>query len=291
MPADHRPLHRELVRGILRTLDHIADDDYFGYLERVARLVPLPELFRTLSRMIGRRRVTQDPALFFLQDCLVMLPDPLNGEMRAQLFGSALDREIRALLLTPDNHFLRSRIGYFLGKTCPPGAEKDLSEAILAFAEKDPLALPGFLFELRWLLRAEGEKVLDPLLADLAGRSLYLTRWAVVHFYRNFGVPSGETLPASHLERLRLLAADPVSVVREEAAFRLRELDFVQDSPGLSKAERRQRRREIKQTQPRMELKAVEIHFRNLLCESCRNDYSIAELADFVQALLDHPSS
>lgn len=285
MSADNRPFDRELVRGIVRTLDHIADDDYLGYLERVVRLAPLPELFRTLSRMIGRRRVARDPALFFLQDCLVMLPEPLTGELRAQLFGSALDREIRALLLTPDDHNLRARIGYFLGKTVAPGAEENLSEAVLAFAEKDPLVLSRWLFELRWLLQARAETVLDPLLADLAGRSLYLTRWAVVSFYRSFTVPSGETLPASHLDRLRGLAQDPVEVVREEAAFRLLQLELVGDSPGLSKDERRQRRREIKQARMRTEFEIVEIRFSNLLSMSRRRDYTVAELLEFVQTL------
>jgi hypothetical protein len=197
---------------------------------------------------------------------------PFHGEFRARLNSSSIWSTFRSLLLSPD-FSVRRNVIYTIGKLTYRERSALLAEAFPFYLEKDPINLPGLLFELVWLTNEWNWRFLE----QVASAEHYLQRWSLCQILDDNGSPT-ETLNdfASILNRLK---SDPNNHVAAEAALRFERIT-IKLGPKLPKAEWRKEVKRISNLEPKVTFERAAMQFMR-----DREDYTLAEFDQFIGKL------
>ncbi len=176
-------------------------------------------------------------------------------------------------LVFSDNYFIRGEAIYALGKTCSCSSKDALSKAFDRFRDSDPFLLDRLLNEMQWL----GVENLENCLEEMANSSRYLTRWAAVEYIFSY------TTDRQHSpEWVEMLRQDKYELIRVEAEYEFqRALKSIQ-TPLLSKAEQRQRAKDIKKIKPTISFQTASGKFRAYLFSNGLSHYDIAEVEAYI---------
>ena len=207
--------------------------------------------------------------------------DPACQEFIENYPESLIVKNLECLLLST-NHFIRRQVIYTLGKTCSYSSVYTLLKAFNALRDTDPILLPGLLGEMGWL----GADNFWEIVEDMMTTQGYTTRWAVIEVLSQFlGQVQDETFQSKYkcFERLR---QDSNYLVRSEAEYEYQLLKFRAEMHMLPRAERKKKRRELKQQyKPILYFASIVTAFENHLYSNDLNRYSVDELEAFIEAM------
>jgi hypothetical protein len=263
----------DIKSRILRYLD-----DGFEDTDYIAEIVN-SQTFSKLSSLICHLLQAPDFNTFhltalFLRDAI--LYGNRNGACHQFIVdypGSAIVTTLEKLVFS-DNHFIKNWTIYTLGKTCSYRSKDVLIQAFDRYKDSDPLLLNRLIHEMGWL----GVENIENCLEQMITSSSYLTRWAAVeHIYQ-----SEDRLP----DWAEILRRDKCEFIRAEAEYECqRILQSIQTST-LSKAERRQRAKEIKKIDPKISFQHVSTRFSSHLFSSGLSQYTVIELETYVNRIM-----
>jgi hypothetical protein len=201
---------------------------------------------------------------------------------------SGLIEALRANLDAPGYAIRRASI-YTIGKIGPRANARLLAEAFPTYRHRDPLLLPGLLFELFWLTRRARQWA---YLHAVATSPHYLVRWSLLD-------ESASPLPGlgehDRYERRRLgrllsrLAGDPHPLVRADAEYRRRVLPSRREERQWRLGDRRALWRRLGHGEPELTFTTLHLLFGNYLAVTERKDYDLGTLEAFVRYRQEHP--
>lgn len=226
------------------------------------------------------------------QAALLFVRDVVNYGMvlhfTERLPQSGIFDALRANLSAPDYAIRRGSI-YTIGKIGPRANARLLAEAFPSYLQRDPLLLPGFLFELFWLTRHARQWT---YLHAVAASPHYCVRWSLLD-------ESASPLPSlgghDKYERRRLerllsrLASDPHPLVRADARYRRHLLPGRREERQWRLGDRRALWRRVGQGAPDLTFTTLHTLFSNYLSVVGRRDYDIETLNAFVRYRQEHP--
>jgi len=284
------PDHAEVQRSIRQYYPHLHNRQY------------LDEVFQSVERTVIDRSIVEllcsgnaedfTNTCLFIRDLVLLGPKPEECESLEQFCGPSVVSTLEDFTTAP-NHHRRSQAIYTLGKIGSKSSLPALRRTFQAQFEKDPLLLPGLLFEIFWLEEKEDAALIE----EAAVSAQYLTRWAILDVLDKRPSPEDLASPEWQLRVLvyaRLLE-DPHARVRAEAEYQHALLDFeaqylravaegTTDSAETSKAVRRAARREIERRRPSLCFADLEVRFYNHLHNRASDDYTVSELDEFVRS-------
>lgn len=206
--------------------------------------------------------------------------DELVAEVRERLPGSVLPA-LRPLLRAPVLQVRMAAI-YTLGKLSFPEEAAALREVFPSYLDRDPFCLARLLGELGWLGDRPG---VHARIEQLIAHQSPLVRWSALGYLDSSGTPSGPELALTS-RWLGALASDPSPWVADEARHQLARLELevaAREDKESPRAEQREKRRALNQAEPAITFSTLEIRFLNELHRTGQADYSLEELAAFVQ--------
>ncbi len=266
----------EIELKILEYWDRIEDTDYIA---EIVNSVDFAHLQILICRLLKSSPATFERTSLFLRDAIVCgHRNDACQQFRADYLGSPIVGTLEELVFI-NNHFTRSNAIYTLGKTCNYSSKNILVQAFDRFSETDPLLLDRLIHEMGWL----GVENMEHYLERMATSTSYLTRWAAVeHIYQ-----SEERLP----DWAELLRQDPCELIRLEAEYECQTILKSLQTSSLSKIQQRQRAKEIRQIKPKTSFQQVSLQFANDLYRGRKSEYSVVELAAFVDRSNDNIKS
>ncbi|MBN1311467.1 MAG: hypothetical protein JXB30_08615 [Anaerolineae bacterium] len=228
----------------------------------------------------------------FIRDLILVAPQHGLGLDFCDAFSTSAIVPALEKLVLADNHFTRKHAIYTLGKTCSIGSVPALQHAFEELRDRDPIILPGLVFELRWLGLDAQETLL--LIEDMITSPQFATRWAalaIVESYSEAGDLDGGEFYGRCFERLRY---DDHPLVQAEAEYRYQQWQLAQRPSSLTEIEHQQQKTDLKSHQPAILFWDVSIRHSNHLYAHHIADYSIADLeqfiADMTRAKPDRPA-
>lgn len=252
---------------ILKYFDGAEDIDYIA---EVINSLAFSHLAILICRLLKSDPATFDRTSSFVRDAIVCgYRNDACQQFRDDYLGSTIVSTLEELVFG-SNHFIRSNAIYTLGKTCSYSSKYVLVEAFDRFIEIDPLLLDRLINEMGWL----GVENMEHYLERMATSTSYLTRWAAVEFIYQ----SEERLP----NWVELLRQDPCELIRLEAEYECQRLLKSFQTSSLSKSQQRRRAKEIAQIEPQISFQQVSLQFANNLYRGGKSEYTVVELADFV---------
>lgn len=268
-------------------------DDHFNdgvYLASVADVYSPHDLINALIQQIhdgvqSRNATRICNATLFLRDLILVAQDnDARQQFKSVFYTSELVKVIENLV-TGDNHQVRCDAVYTLGKTGCRESVPLMQHACDIFRERDPFLTSRLLSEIRWLAHDHIWEWQNQLVQRMLVSPRFMTRWATISTSRN---PLNSTVENFNIgETLYQLCHDTHPLIREEANYTHLEIEFeaqIRSKPLLlTKAEKRQRRKELKKLEPRFWFNIMEERFGNHRTHDGKLDYTIDELEQFVE--------
>jgi hypothetical protein len=191
---------------------------------------------------------------------------------------------LRPLLRSPVLQ-VRTLTIYTIGKLTFPSEAESLREVLPAYLDNDPLCLVLLLGELEWL--SDDDLGVQPELDRVIAHPSYLTRWTVLAHLDHWVPISGPPLD-SKTRWLRTLSTDPVPLVAAEARHQLATLELELAGSAADwqpAASWQQKRRSLTQSTPPLTFSILENQFMNDLARRKQADYTLEDLAAFIDTL------
>jgi hypothetical protein len=259
----------------LRILRYL--DDGFEDTEYIAEIVnALP--FLNISALICNLLRSDDYETFsmtglFLRDAILCgNRNEACHQFIADYPESSIVTTLEELVFS-DNYLMRGEAIYALGKTCSYSSKDALSQAFDRFRDSSPFLLRQLLNEMQWL----GVENLENCLEQMASSSRYLTRWAAVEYVCNCTIDLQRSP-----DWVEILRQDKYELIRVEAEYEFqRALKSIQ-TPLLTKAEQRQRAKDIKKIKPTISFQTASGKFRTYLSSNGLSQYDISELEAYI---------
>jgi hypothetical protein len=174
-----------------------------------------------------------------------------------------------------DNYFIRSESILTLGSTHSYGSKDVLISAFDKFRDSDPLLLSLLISAMELL---EVPKI-NSYINSIVSSPSYLTRWSIVE----------EIHAAIHAEIpawVETLRQDECELIRAETEYEYQTKIKSLQTPILSKAEQRQRAKEIQKIKPVMSFSRLRMQYCNhLFCQGL-SQYTVYGLEGYVDELL-----
>ncbi len=259
---------------ILRYLDDGFSDA--AYLERAIAALPLSAIFDLICRLLR----SLDPevslvTMLFVRDAInITGPDPRASAFRAAYPNSAIVKAVEESVFA-DNYFIRADAIYTLGKTCSYTSRSVLITAFERWHQVDPLLLVRLIGEMYWLQVERMERYVDRLLTS----SHYLTRWAVIEIVNTLC----NRPPTS--KWLTVLCQDECELIWVEAEFEYRSFIASRHRSTEPKVPL------VDSIEPILTFDRLSISFVRQLAQQGASQYTVAELARFVEQWQQERSS
>ncbi len=264
-------------------IDHLEDG---AYVRELFASEGVGGVSRVLVAMLRSGDAHEANAAFlFIRDVVnyAMVPVFTAYLPRCGIFDA-----LRANLYAPDYAIRRGSI-YTIGKIGPRANARLLAEAFPIYLQRDPLLLPGLLFELFWLTRHARQWT---YLHAVAASPHFLVRWSLLDDSAS-PLPSlggHEKYERRRLERLLFrLASDPYPLVRADADYRRRVLPSQKEERQWRLGDRRALWRRLGQGEPELTFTTMHMLFSNYLAVVERKDYDLETLDAFVRYRQEHP--
>ncbi len=269
------------IRGkIEHYVEHLQELDY---IDALLKSVALESLIGSIIEMLqSEQKEHVLAANLFIRDMMTVVhSDTANAFQEGFTTSTIVDVFHKNVFA--DMYFVRYDTVYTIGKVILNGSLSVLLDAFGHYRERDPLLLPGLLFELNWLGHADMWSLID----QMAHSECDLTRWAVLstYLFRHLrGAQSAENpgLAQSQMRYLDLFKTDSFHLLRQEADYKRREFDWAQTRSNLSKVERRSAKKVLELTAPTITFDKVPIRFGHHMIQTHMEDYSMADLEAFV---------
>lgn len=224
----------------------------------------------------------------FLRDVGIggIVNDELVTSIRKLMPNSVLP-VLRPLLRAPALQ-VRMEAIYTIGKLTFPSEAEALVDVFPAYLDKDPFCLARLLLELGWLGDRDG---VHACMERIIAHDSYLVRWSALGYLAIWSPSSGPELQ-SKTQWLGTLSVDPALRVAGEARHQLAELelDVAESEVESPSPEWRQKRLALEKVEPAIMFSTLEIAFLNEMTRTGRADYTLEELAAFVDALEQPPA-
>lgn len=272
-----------LTNKIFNYLRYLNDSDY------IAEIVSLPDATETLIQLLKSEDLETLSATCLLIRDYVRLggQNQICQEKWDSQSKWAIVPELERLVLS-DNHFIRKKVIYTLGKICSYDSVPILLRAFHKLRDQDPILLPRLVGELFWLGVDHPGDVIERMIAS----PQYLTRWAVLailgEFIYNFCDETDEIFVMKY-KFCEFLSHDPNFWVQAEAKYEYEclKLNLRRGQGNLSKSEYKQQKKEVQGLKPGLSFFQVSGQFDNYLYGNRLYHYSIEELETFVGQLLE----
>jgi hypothetical protein len=267
----------EIELRILRYLDDGFENS--DYIAEIVTALPLPEICDLICELLRSEDFdTIGMTGLFLRDTMLIGRHSNDCTAFREYFSDSTIVKTLEKLLFSDNYFTQLEVIYTLGKTCSYKSKYALRWAFALFRDSNPLLLDRLLCEMQWL----GVEDLEQCIESMAtSNSSYLTRWAAVSRI----APIGETIDDGIVQWAEALRHDDCELIRLEAEYEYQRVLKSLQTSILSKAEQRQRAKEIKKIQPLLSFQSVSIRFMKYLLNIGSNHYEVAEFESFVDKL------
>jgi hypothetical protein len=174
-----------------------------------------------------------------------------------------------------DDYFIRSESILTLGSTYSYNSKNVLSSAFEKFRDSDPLLLHLLISVMESL---EVSKI-NSYINSIVSSPSYLTRWSIVEKIHE---AVHDEIP-SWVETLR---QDECELIRAETEYEYQTKIKSLQTPILSKAEQRQRAKDIKKIKPAISFSMLRMQFCNYLSRQGLSKYTVYELERYVDELL-----
>ena len=268
--------NHEIEQRILRYLDDGFENS--DYMAQIVTALPLPDICDLICELLRSEEFdTLGMTGLFLRDTMLMGRHSSDCTAFREHFPDSTIVKTLEELLFSDKYFTQLEVIYTLGKTCNYKSKYALSRAFARFCDSNPLLLDRLLCEMQWL----GVENLEQCIESMATSSSYLTRWAAVSRI----APIGETIDDGIVQWAEALRHDDCELIRFEAEYEYQRVLKSLQTSILSKAEQRQRAKEIKKIQPLLSFQSVSIRFMKYLFDIGSNQYEVAEFESFVDKL------
>jgi hypothetical protein len=267
-----------IQNAILNYIDHLEDTTY------LASVLARSDSQSLIDGIVG---LLHDPdhdlvgrACLFIRDLILVAPQHGIGlAFRDSFDASPIVSALEQLVLAP-NHFIRQHTIYTLGKI---GSTTSLPKLYLAFqmlCERDPILLPRLVGEILWLEKPKNWRLIERMTAS----QQYTTRWAALSTLESFAHDIIEDTELVEVKRqcFAQLRGDSHQLVQNEAEYVYQHLVFEQRLSQLTKAERRQQRKELERHRAAVTFSDIEIRYNNQLYTHHIIDYSTADLEQFI---------
>jgi hypothetical protein len=272
------PIHR----AVLRSLDHLGNDDYIAAVFTEHGVLPV---LRACRDLLGERRfhAVQPTSRFLVGFRFSSASEALRGEV----YGAAprlLAPSLRRLLRARERH-MRRLATYTIGQLQLRREAKSLRRVFPWYVKHDPLGLPDLLLELGWLHDARG---VSARLRRMVRDPSFIVRWAALGYNDHVVVGRRGPYRRERLSLLSQLTRDEVPAIAAEARYQLDELRREAREPAPDWNEpAAARERRIKASiarQPPLTFTSLELQFHNRLSKRRQRDYTPAEFALFARA-------
>ena len=272
------PIHR----AVLRSLNHVGDDDYTAAVFTEHGVLPV---LRACRDLLGKRQlhVVHPTSCFLVGFRFSSASEALRGEV----YGAAprlLAPSLRRLLKARE--CLTRRLAIFtIGQLRLRSEAKSLRRVFPWYVKHDPLGLPDLLLELGWLHDARG---VSARLRRMVRDPSFIVRWAALGYNDHVAVERRGAYRRERVSLLSHLTRDEVPAIAAEAQYQLDELrrEAREPAPNWNEpaAARERRIKASLARQPPLTFTSLEIQFHNRLSERRQRDYTPAELANFARA-------
>jgi hypothetical protein len=256
-----------------------------SYVAAIFAQAPLAEIDALLAGMLrSGDRDDASQADLFVQDAVMF---GLSVEFAQHLPRSASLGALRENIRAND-YLTRHQCVHTLGRIGPRANAKYLANAFSWCLDRDPFNLDDLLGELFWL---RPRLAREPYIEAMITSSSYLARWAVISHLLDHGSylvtgPASKRFRPNVLDYLRVLARDPHLRVRNEALWRLTELQITDknelDPDNLNAADA--------SVEPQLKFLTLELHVSNFLGISGRRDYDYPLVERIAEYAEQHPT-
>jgi len=259
-----------MLRNVIENyINHIQE---FDSLNKFLETISVADLLFTLSEMLKSKDKEQiSSANLFIRD-MVNFSRYIHKNFqnfREQLLSSELTGLLYSNIFAP-MFSVRDSTVYTLGKIGDVNSIPVLENAFTYFLDTDPLLLSRVFFELSWLggYKPEwsGRPDLWSLVDQMVNSPNKMTRWAILSIsdFDSSSVFRYKDNPAFFLLQthyLNLLIADDFNLLKEEAVFRLQEINLERNVNNLNKKERNRARKTLLSNAPAVTFDMVELRF------------------------------
>jgi hypothetical protein len=267
----------------LRILRYVEDEwKNKDYILEIVTALPLSQIFDLICKLL--RSVDSEDfraTALFIQD-IISLAEHGIPDFKP-FYDAYTGSEIIAILeqsILSDNYFIRSQAISTLGQTSGYTSGDILIRAFNLFRDTDPLLLDRLTSQIRYFEVAN----VDSCVEFIIHSHNYLTRWAIVESLR-------EAIQDEIPQWVEVLRQDRHELVRTEAEYEYQSKIKSLQTPILSKAEQRQRAKDIKKIKPVISFWDVRFLFEKHLLYNGVNQYTVHELESFVDRLWDERRS
>jgi len=289
-----------LAEKILKYDDHIQDMDYIQALFAEHPVSAVLDSLHTLLNGQAEPHIDQygssdvQSAGLFIRDVILLVPESISGDFRAQLFASPVTADLERLLFS-DDYDDRHSAAYALGKIGSTNSIPALHQAFDHFLNDDPLILPDLIFEIRWL-QGQIDRTLvvdEPLIDAMVANSHFLVRWSALDVIDRHGCHSDQTrTKLNYLERLR---HDENPWLRAEAEYNYQDCLYQERTHNLPKLERRAQHKlhkvEMAPLKPKIDFFGIKIGFLNYLSQNgSQRSFQLVDLEQFFKKLVQETS-
>jgi hypothetical protein len=267
----------------LRILRYVEDGwENKDYISEITTALPLSQIFDLICKLLRSAdsenfRVTA----LFIQDIIRLAkhgtPDfkPFHDSYPSSEIITILEQSILS-----DNYFIRSQAISTLGQTSSYTGGDILIQAFNLFRDTDPLLLARLISQIRYFKVAN----VDSCIQFIIHSNRYLARWAIVESLH-------EAIHDEIPQWVEVLRQDRHELVKTEAEYEYQCKIKSLQTPILSKAEQRQRAKDIKKIKPVISFGIVRFSFEKHLLHNGVNQYTVNELESFVDRLWDESRS
>ena len=163
-----------LETNIRNYISHLGDSEY------MANIVTSPNAVDTLIKLIQihDREMIGDICLFIRDFVIACSRNDICKQAWENELELAIIPQLENLLFV-DNHFLRRKIIYTLGKICSYKSIPIMLNLFDEVRDKDPILLPLLIGELFWLGVDNGWQIVESMTIS----KNYTTRWSVMETF------------------------------------------------------------------------------------------------------------
>lgn len=263
-----------LRRSVTNYMDHLGDAPW---IESLLARHGVPAVLQECGDALAEQKPGEvEEVTTFLQDIARrgFVNDELVTSVRAGMPTSVLPG-LHQLLRAPVLAHRMAAI-YTIGKLGFPSEIQALRAVFPAYLDGDPLCLARLLSELRCLGDRRGAQA---RVKRLVAHECHLVRWSALGHLDHWGSWASAYRPRA--QWLRVLAADPVPLVSQEARYQLAALERDEPSAKATRGPGQRDRGAPAPTAPAITFSGLEIQFLQEMHRTGRVDYSLEDLARF----------